>query len=78
MKRGIRDMKKPVQPQADVRAEDLFRQYSGKSESELMDALRKMQPEDLKQLGALQQELSPMLTEAQREKLESIIRSLTS
>jgi len=78
MSRSIRDMKKPAQPKMDAQAEALFETYSGKSETELMEALKSMTAEERSQLSALEQELAPMLSATQRQKLAAIIRSLTN
>jgi len=78
MKRSIRDTKKPVQPNWNAQAEEIYHQYSGKSEAELMHALQGMSHEERTQLSQLEQELAPMLSQEQQKKLAAIVRSLTN
>ena len=78
MKRSIKNTKPPMQPPLGAQAEELYETYSKKSEAELLDALKGMNREERAQLSALQQELAPMLSKAQQEKLSAIVRSLTT
>ncbi len=63
--------------------ESVLSQYRGKSETELFDALRSMTKEEQEngnlddcKMEEIYQKLSPMLTAAQRDKMQQVIRRL--
>lgn len=63
--------------------ESVLSQYRGKSEAELFDTLRSMTKEEQEngnlddcKMDEIYQKLSPMLTPAQREKMQQVISRL--
>lgn len=71
MKRDLKSMKRPA---ADPSVQNLVDAYSGKSEQELLQALQGMSAEERAAMRSFARELAPMLNDAQKRKLDALLR----
>jgi len=76
MKRDLKSMKKGTVAPSQKESDDVMQlvdAYSGKSETELLHALGTMSEDERKQMHAFAKEILPMLNEAQKKKLSTIL-----
>lgn len=61
-------------PAADPSVQNLVDAYSGKSEQELLQALQGMSAEERAAMRTFAAELAPMLNDAQKRRLDALLR----
>ncbi len=61
-------------PAADPSVQNLVDAYSGKSEQELLQALQGMSAEERAAMRTFARELAPMLNDAQKRRLDALLR----
>ena len=83
MKKRLSDLCDAVPASEQADAQKVIDQYRGKSESELLDALKAVTQEEQQKgnldnihMDEIYDKLAPMLTDAQKEKMRQVIRKL--